>query len=236
MRRRGRCWPTRPRPDALFVANNLMTLGALRAITEAGLQVPRRRPTRRLRRRSRGPPSWSPPLTVVAQPTYEIGRRAAQLLSTASPGSARPPRRAAHRRCRCGHRRCAERERYSTEMRAIRSAFCSSKSSKLIFLSSKSRWRSSTRFSSSPAEISCPARREPAARGRLPPRCSCRSASRAWRPAWPSWRGRAGASRSSFAVQPWVLPFLLTPDLPPGMTEPPAPGCRRLQPNGCGTR
>ena len=27
----------------------------------------------------------SPPLTVVAQPTYEIGRQAAQLLTTASP-------------------------------------------------------------------------------------------------------------------------------------------------------
>ena len=30
----------RPRPDAIFAANNLMTLGALRAITEAGLRVP----------------------------------------------------------------------------------------------------------------------------------------------------------------------------------------------------
>ena len=31
---------TRPRPDALFAANNLMTLGALRAITEAGRACP----------------------------------------------------------------------------------------------------------------------------------------------------------------------------------------------------
>ena len=74
----------RPRPDALFVANNLMTLGALRAITEAGLQVPHD-----VRSSASTTLPWttlvSPALTVVAQPTYEIGRRAAQLLSTAAP-------------------------------------------------------------------------------------------------------------------------------------------------------
>ncbi|MET0904108.1 MAG: substrate-binding domain-containing protein [Acidimicrobiales bacterium] len=74
----------RPRPDALFAANNLMTLGALRALREAGLRVP---DDVLLVGFDDAP--WttlvSPPLTVMTQPTYEIGRQAAQLLTTASP-------------------------------------------------------------------------------------------------------------------------------------------------------
>jgi LacI family transcriptional regulator len=77
------------RPDALFGANNLMTVGAIQAIRDFGLQIP-------------GDVAvvgfdddpWttliSPQLTVVAQPTYDIGRQAAQLLTTA--GSALGPR------------------------------------------------------------------------------------------------------------------------------------------------
>jgi LacI family transcriptional regulator len=71
-------------PDALFVTNNLMTLGALRAVGEVGLEVPDDvllvgfddAPWATLIR---------PQLSVVAQPTYEIGRQAAQLLATAGP-------------------------------------------------------------------------------------------------------------------------------------------------------
>jgi LacI family transcriptional regulator len=74
----------RPRPDALFVANNLMTLGALRAVQEAGLRVPDD-----LLLVGWDDAPWttliSPQLTVVAQPTQEIGRQAARLLATASP-------------------------------------------------------------------------------------------------------------------------------------------------------
>lgn len=70
------------RPDGLFVANNLMTLGALRAIAEAGLRVPDD-----IALVSFDEAPWTtiidPPLTVVAQPTYEIGRQAAHLLVTA---------------------------------------------------------------------------------------------------------------------------------------------------------
>lgn len=67
------------RPTALFVTNNLMTLGALRAIAELGLSVP-------------GDVSlvgfddmdWypiaQPPITAVAQPAYEIGLEAARRL------------------------------------------------------------------------------------------------------------------------------------------------------------
>jgi LacI family transcriptional regulator len=73
----------RTRPDALFVANNLMTLGALRAVREAGLHVPDD-----LLLVGWDDAPWttliSPQLTVVAQPTQEIGRQAAKLLATAS--------------------------------------------------------------------------------------------------------------------------------------------------------
>lgn len=69
-------------PDALFVGNNLMTLGALHAIRDVGLRVPDDlgvvgfddSPAADLLR---------PRLTVVAQPTYEIGRAAGRLLLSA---------------------------------------------------------------------------------------------------------------------------------------------------------
>jgi LacI family transcriptional regulator len=73
----------RKKPDALFVANNLMTLGALRAVHEAGRRVPHD-----LLLVGFDDAPWttlvSPQLTVVAQPTHEIGRQAARLLATAS--------------------------------------------------------------------------------------------------------------------------------------------------------
>ena len=48
----GRCSSRHAPPDALFVANNLMTIGALRALRELGVPRPRRRRARRLRRRA----------------------------------------------------------------------------------------------------------------------------------------------------------------------------------------
>jgi LacI family transcriptional regulator len=70
-------------PDALFIANNLMTLGALHAIQDLGLRVPDDigvvgfddSPAADLMR---------PRLSVVAQPTHEIGRVAGELLLDAS--------------------------------------------------------------------------------------------------------------------------------------------------------
>jgi LacI family transcriptional regulator len=74
---------SRSRPDALFVANNLMTLGALQAIREAGLRIPDD-----IAIVGFDDAPWTtllnPQLSVVAQPTYEIGRQAARLLATAS--------------------------------------------------------------------------------------------------------------------------------------------------------
>ncbi len=67
------------RPDAVFVGNNVMTVGSLRAIADAGLQVPRDVAVVGFDEMS-----WSrllnPPLTTVAQPSYDLGCEAARLL------------------------------------------------------------------------------------------------------------------------------------------------------------
>jgi LacI family transcriptional regulator len=67
------------RPDAIFATNNLMTVGALETLAERGVGVPDpigvvgfdELPWADLVR---------PSLSTVAQPTYEVGRTAAQLL------------------------------------------------------------------------------------------------------------------------------------------------------------
>ena len=67
------------RPDALFVFNNLMTQGAIMALQDLGLRWPDQVDvagfgafeTARL---------YKPPLTLIAQPTHEIGRRAVEML------------------------------------------------------------------------------------------------------------------------------------------------------------
>jgi len=66
-------------PTAIFSVNNLTTLGVLRALRERGLRLPADMslvgfddiPTGEL---------LDPPLTVVQQPTYQLGARAAELL------------------------------------------------------------------------------------------------------------------------------------------------------------
>jgi LacI family transcriptional regulator len=71
-------------PDSILVANNLMSLGALRAIRELGLAVPA---DVAMVGFDEAPwtPLLDPPLTVVEQPSYELGRQAARLLATADP-------------------------------------------------------------------------------------------------------------------------------------------------------
>ena len=78
-------------PEAIFVANNLMTLGALGAIEDAGRTIPAQvalvgfddMPWARLVR---------PPLTTIAQPTYELGRETARLLLSRIRGDQSSPR------------------------------------------------------------------------------------------------------------------------------------------------
>jgi LacI family transcriptional regulator len=68
-----------PRPDAVFVANNLMTIGAVECVFGRGIPVPRElgivgfddMPWTNLVR---------PALSTVTQPTYDLGRAAAELL------------------------------------------------------------------------------------------------------------------------------------------------------------
>jgi len=66
-------------PTALFTGNNLLTVGAIRAIHERGLRIPND-----IALVAFGEMDWMslirPNLTVVSQPTYEMGRIAAELL------------------------------------------------------------------------------------------------------------------------------------------------------------
>ena len=66
-------------PTAIFTANDLMTLGALNAIHEKGLKIPRDVAIVGFDDMPWAP-SLDPPLTAVAQPTYELGCTAANLL------------------------------------------------------------------------------------------------------------------------------------------------------------
>lgn len=67
-----------PAPTALFITNNLMSLGALEAINEANLNIPND-----ISLIMFDDMPWAtainPPLSVVRQPAYEMGRRAAEL-------------------------------------------------------------------------------------------------------------------------------------------------------------
>ncbi|RKN44023.1 LacI family DNA-binding transcriptional regulator [Streptomyces hoynatensis] len=79
----------RPAPDAVFTANNLMTVGALECLADHGVTVPDRMgvvgfdeiPWATLVR---------PSLTTVVQPTRELGRTAARLLADRLADPARP--------------------------------------------------------------------------------------------------------------------------------------------------
>ncbi len=84
--------PPSIRPTAIFACNDLMAIGAMRAIGEVGLSIPH---------------DISlvgfddiilaayviPPLTTVAQPTYEMGRMAGELLLSRIQDRTRPPAR-----------------------------------------------------------------------------------------------------------------------------------------------
>jgi LacI family transcriptional regulator/LacI family repressor for deo operon, udp, cdd, tsx, nupC, and nupG len=77
-------------PTALFVCNNLMTVGALAAIHQRGLRVPQD-----VAIVGFDDLPWAealdPPLTVVRQPAYEVGRQAMELLLKRITEPTRPP-------------------------------------------------------------------------------------------------------------------------------------------------
>ncbi|MGW8374334.1 LacI family DNA-binding transcriptional regulator [Streptomyces sp. ODS28] len=78
----------RERPDAVFAANNMMAVGALQALREAGVVPPR------FGVLSFGDVPWAPlvqpPLTTVSLPAYEMGAQAATLLQDRLAGSDSP--------------------------------------------------------------------------------------------------------------------------------------------------
>jgi LacI family transcriptional regulator len=75
-----------------LAVHNLMTVGAMQAIAEAGLRVPED-----IAVVGFDDANWAtalrPPLTVVQQPTYDIGRIAAELLLRRIDGESFPPKR-----------------------------------------------------------------------------------------------------------------------------------------------
>ena len=81
----------RRRPDAVFVANHLMTIGALQAIDQAALRIPDD-----IAIVSFDDMSWStllrPPLTAIAQPAYDVGVESARLLLSRIEGYSGSPR------------------------------------------------------------------------------------------------------------------------------------------------
>ena len=83
------------RPSALLVANNLMTLGALRAIRHAGLRVPDD-----IALLGVDDPAWAalvePPLTTLAQPVRLMAADAMELLLQRVTGAREKPRRIVH--------------------------------------------------------------------------------------------------------------------------------------------
>ncbi len=70
---------TTPRPDAIFSANNLLSMGVLMALREAGVRVPDD-----IALVGFDDLPWAAelfsPLTAVAQPTYEVGQEAVRIL------------------------------------------------------------------------------------------------------------------------------------------------------------
>lgn len=81
-----------PRPTAIFAANNFIAFGAMRSLRDAGLRVPE---DISIVAFDDLPVAWlsDPFMTVVDQPAYEIGRRAAELLLSRLDGTISGPGR-----------------------------------------------------------------------------------------------------------------------------------------------
>ncbi len=80
------------RPDAVFVASDLMAMGALKALREAGLRVPEDMAIVGYDDVELAQ-FTDPPLTTVRQPIYELGRVAVQLLLHQLEEDVREPQR-----------------------------------------------------------------------------------------------------------------------------------------------
>lgn len=72
-------WAGKKRPSALFVCNGLMGLGVFKALREMGVRCPQDLAVVLFDDLPQGE-SFSPPITAVAHPSYEIGHKGAELL------------------------------------------------------------------------------------------------------------------------------------------------------------
>jgi LacI family transcriptional regulator len=80
-----------PRPTALFSFNNMLAVGALRALREAGVSVPTDISLITFDDMDLFP-FVDPPITAIAQPAYQIGSEAARMLVSLLAGDAFVPR------------------------------------------------------------------------------------------------------------------------------------------------
>jgi DNA-binding LacI/PurR family transcriptional regulator len=80
-----------PPPDAIFAGNNTLGIGAIRAIKELGCRIPEDVAVIMFDDVYLAE-SLEPPITVIAQPTEQIGTVAAQLLLERIDDPGRPPR------------------------------------------------------------------------------------------------------------------------------------------------
>jgi LacI family transcriptional regulator len=87
-----RVFQTSPRPTALFAVNNFIAVGAMRALRDAGLDVPADMSVVAFDDLM-SDLLIEPFLTVVDQPSYEMGQRGAELLLARLSGSAPKERR-----------------------------------------------------------------------------------------------------------------------------------------------
>jgi len=80
-----------PRPDALLTTNSMLAAGALQAIRERNLAIPDD-----IALVTFDETTWAelvqPPITLISQPTYEIGKTATELLLQRIADPERPTR------------------------------------------------------------------------------------------------------------------------------------------------
>ncbi len=81
--------PVNRRPDGVLVSSHLMTIGAMQAIREKGLGIPRDLAVIGFDD-TPWAPLLNPPLSVVHQQAYEMGSQGARLLQMRLDGEARP--------------------------------------------------------------------------------------------------------------------------------------------------
>jgi LacI family transcriptional regulator len=99
------------RPDAVFCTNGPTALGVLRAFRDCGIETPRDIAFATFDELTVGGDLFTPSITTVVQPAYDIGARAAQILLDRIEGVATQPdsitvRLPASLKIRASSRRC----------------------------------------------------------------------------------------------------------------------------------